>query len=517
LTPLFVFPRKYVSTKMAESRLDPNNRVQQLNNLQHSVYGSKRIVGNPPDILAPTNFPRYVTASVSGNVNSVIVRNFFKPSVFPEIRAHGVSEQDLYFVHWDRHSSHESKALLADFEDQNALASFFPPHATNWLQFQDARDGQFQVMKTKSRKDIDKWNAHLRRKGQTLSMEGFPFVIQNAYRESCKESVARRGLRNIGYFPWNPDAVLSKMPQSKIFADYQQQFSDEANERKQEADKQGSEVASDELEDGSDVKAVEQSGKEDMFYQIASQPAGRSSLAPRPRNYNNGPRLKQDPKEDTFSVLVDVFDFAGQERLRKIQALIDEQSLLPSAVSNPRGRRLGKEGDVFLTSEVTEKRDRVEHDKKERAKTKREIQSKKQGRQKEQEKLVVSLRKELRTEKNARKKIEKTVKQLRARNKKLETRMKQTQPAPRVSNRLKRQTRSGRREEDDEDNKREEDGDGDDDDDDDDDDDKDDDDDDAGDDDDDDEEDEGDDDDDDDDDNDDDDDDDDDDDGDNGQ
>jgi hypothetical protein len=169
LTPLFVYPRKYVSTRMAQSAIDPANLRESNNELTHFSRGAKRFQISPQDLPTPLDFPRYVAASESGNVNSVIVHNFLNKSVFPEVRAHGVSDQETLVLNWDRHSSHDSQALLTDLAKQKTICSFFPGHATNWLQLQDAKNGQFQVLKTTSKKDMDKWNTHLRRKGQSLN------------------------------------------------------------------------------------------------------------------------------------------------------------------------------------------------------------------------------------------------------------------------------------------------------------------------------------------------------------
>lgn len=97
LTPLWVFPRTYVLTKFAESQMDPANQVAKLNSIK-SPRGSGRHLKSPPGLPAPTTFKRYVAASPSGNVNSVIIQNYFQKAILPELRAAGVPRTDTVCI-----------------------------------------------------------------------------------------------------------------------------------------------------------------------------------------------------------------------------------------------------------------------------------------------------------------------------------------------------------------------------------------------------------------------------------
>ena len=168
---------------------------------------------------------------------------------------------------WDRHASHEGPNLLTFLEDENILSVFGPTKGTNWWQFHDAEHGPFSVLKSVSRKDIASWNAHLSRQNKLLALEDFPFVLQNAYQKSIEEHVTKRALKNVGLFPFNPDKVLNRMPESNTFAEYQSEFK-----------KTGQAVCDQEQEVcRKEVDSQGQSeGEDDMFFQT------HNPLAPNP-------------------------------------------------------------------------------------------------------------------------------------------------------------------------------------------------------------------------------------------
>ena len=224
-------------------------------------------------------------------------------------------------------------------------------------------------------------------------------------------------LTSLFYFSPNPDIVLGTMPNSTKFTEYQKLFADEerrstSQEGGEGAEHEGGDERGGEAVDGAGERAGGESDEkggveadvdnmadgiasttdDDMFFQTASQPLPTRISKRRNRSR---PRLKQDPQELTYTGSFDIFDFAAQERHRKIQALINEDKVAASAVNKPRGRKMGKVGDVFLASEITTQRDKVEKEKIAKAKKKRETQSKKRDRSEAQKMLVTSLKKEL--------------------------------------------------------------------------------------------------------------------------
>ena len=322
LPPLFIFARKYVGTKLADSTLDPANHLPN-NCTMSSKWGSKQFARNHQSTVpAPTHFERFVAASESGNANSVIMFNFFKQRVIAWLRRLGVHKEDKSVLLWDRHASHEGPNLLTFLEDENILSVFGPTKGTNWWHFHDAEHGPFRVLKSVSRKDIASWNAHLSRQNKSLALEDFPFVLQNAYQKSIEEHVTKRALKNVGLFPFNPDKVLNRMPESNTFAEYQSEFKTGQAVCDQEQEVRGKEVDS----------RGQSEDEDDMFFQTASQPLPyRQSPKRRP-----GPRLQRDPFSVTFTTRPDPYDFEAQERLFQIRGLVSDSKVVQSAVKKPR-------------------------------------------------------------------------------------------------------------------------------------------------------------------------------------
>ena len=288
LTPLWVFAKEFVGSKMADSIFDPVNKdVKAFNELKKSQRGALRFSLHPPSVPAPSHFPRMVAASGSGNVNSTIIFNYFQKTVLPEIRGHGVTVNEQGVVLTDRHGSHEGKEFLTDLEEkQNAIPVFGPPHATDRVQLQDARDGQFQKLKSQSKKDTVLWHKAMTDMGLKLVAEAdAPFVFQNAYIKSCQEKVTRLGLKNIGLLPRDPDRVLKKMgtkTYAEFVAEFGKRWDDEDKKRTAaiELEEEGEEEEEEEKkEDEEKEKEEKASPCVDMFYQLASQPPPQCSLS----------------------------------------------------------------------------------------------------------------------------------------------------------------------------------------------------------------------------------------------
>jgi hypothetical protein len=411
LTPLFVFARKYVSTKLASSKLDPANLKKDLNDIVVGKYGHKAFAKSPPNIPAPQTFKRYVASSKSGNVNSPIIFNYFKQVVVPELRELGISRDKVTILSWDLHASHASKELLEFLKQENIVGVFFPGHATNWLQLQDVE--QFTVLKTNSRKDIDSWNIHLLRKRQTLEVVDFPFVVQHAFNLSKDLAVTVRGLKKCGLVPFNPDIVLSKVPGStKTYAEWHQVFAsgkknDEGKEEKKQKDVEAGpgmaiEADSDDDKDGEseseapgEVGGVGRVGKvgdagdhevgsvgsvggeaKDLYTKFKSMKQHQFEFkdvtaedafwkGKSEKTFNRGPkrrggqqRLLKEPYSLTINTRVEQDDFEAGEKLAELMGKI-EVLTLHTDTKGQRGKRMGKPGDVFFASDIAKKREEL--------------------------------------------------------------------------------------------------------------------------------------------------------------
>jgi hypothetical protein len=211
LKPLFVLPRTYLSTRMAESILDPANVNEELNALEAMAKGSSLFRQTPYGVKGNKgNFPRLVAASPSGNVNSVIIRNVPRDHLFPFIRSIGVTTEEYKMFLWDLHSTHADADVVNLQEEENAGSAFMPGKATDRLQLQDQEE--FHQLSAESRKDIAKWVAFLGAKGISLAMEDFPMVVQRALKASQTNSILTKGLQNIGLVQLTPSGDMEISP-----------------------------------------------------------------------------------------------------------------------------------------------------------------------------------------------------------------------------------------------------------------------------------------------------------------
>ena len=394
MSPLFVFPRKYVNTKFAESTLDPANKLPTNLMEKHDLVRRGFIKESPHGIPAPTPFERYVAASTTGNVNSVMVYNFFVKCIIPWLRGLGVSIDDRTIVNWDKHASHTSQELLSRMEQENMPSAFFPGHATNWLQLQDLE--QFMRMKGHSGKDIDAWTVFLHRHDQSLALHDFPFVVHHAYTESIKESVTRRGLKKAGLFPFNPDAVLKKMPGGRSLAECKQIIAAQDIRRSPRLAQKQALVSSSSSSSSSLSKPPAAPGGTLRRSPRLAEKWNRTFSEPF-SNRSKGtpfPRLKQDPFSMVWSTRVDIDDFAGQKRQRKMMGLVRQRGLRLSAASRSRGKRVGKEGDVFSAKEVQEARDRAVKEKAEKKRYEAGVKARRTARQQRNKQGLENLRRE---------------------------------------------------------------------------------------------------------------------------
>jgi hypothetical protein len=224
----------------------------------------------------------------------------------------------------------QAPEILSLLKSEGLKSAFFPGHATDWLQLQDASNGQFSVLKH-SRKDIDAWTVHLLLQGQkSVLMQDLPFILQHAYAESIKENVTRRGLKKIGLFPFNPDAVLKSMPGGRSFADCKwaiaaQDTGPVLRRSPRLAQKPWSVPSSSSSSSTSSIAAQGSTPRRSprlakkQWYRTLSQP-----FSNRPQG-TRGPRLLKDPYSVVFSTRADIDDFAGQQRLRRLRGLVRQE------------------------------------------------------------------------------------------------------------------------------------------------------------------------------------------------
>jgi len=352
--PLIVHPREYVATTLASSSVDPDNAQEDpevLNSVQFVRQQSQLAYQqkSPKGIPEPTTFERYVAASPSGNVNSAIVKNYWKECVIPFIRQLGVTKEEYVSSLTDLHATHEEASFQAMLRDENIHTIFGVPKGTNWWQVQDGEP--FEMLKTTCRTDFDAWHQYFRARGREPKIEDFAFVVQNAYNKMTDEKLVRTALERKGLFPdWNPDAVISKMNGDvRRYDEYRAQFLIEDGEP-EEID-----LTQQTLSGNPPVDEEDPVEEEDLFCLIGSDPtSNRSPL-------QKGIRLSRNPDKVTFHNRVPLGQFARAKQLREIHALIhDFQTVGEDGAKRKkgaRGKRVGDKGEVFRAEDVAAKKE----------------------------------------------------------------------------------------------------------------------------------------------------------------
>lgn len=205
--PLIVYSRSYILSRVVSSPLDPQNYRN--DNTRNHAYDLLKI----PAKNRPQPFNFWTAANSSGNVNSLIVLNFFKMRLIPEIRSRGYPKSAWCLIKMDLHSTHVSELLLQLLDSENCYLHLFPPHATHLLQEEDVK--HFGVLKPESRKDMDTFHNRFKKVNLALRSEDFPYVIQRSFNLAFTEKNSRAAYELTGLVPWNPDIVLGKMHDSE--------------------------------------------------------------------------------------------------------------------------------------------------------------------------------------------------------------------------------------------------------------------------------------------------------------
>jgi hypothetical protein len=417
--PLFTYPRKHVLLNFADSILDPENQLPAAElhsrlTFARAATATDFTAKSPKGIPAPSDFPRYVSASPSGNVNSEIMYNYLVGEIVPFVRSLGVTVEEAVLGICDMLGAHEYEKTNVQLAQANHHLHFGVCHGSSYWQLQDGKP--FSILNTESAKDSDSWNQFFKSKGRVPTLQDFPFVIQNAYLKSIKQEVIEAALKERGYFPFNPDAQLEKLAHAETYETYKARFQLELSAATPQTGSMGVEESKAETslhvgdavslvgynnldnthwngmegtiisldEDGRCVVAVSptlhkrvtlkhvkrllplvspQASPLAPWAQIASEPL--SNRSPLLRS-TGSVRQRQHPNSVTFDAAFELNDFEGQDRLRKIKALIADSAIEKDAAvrKKPRGKKFGGIGEVFLASAVAAQKLKVKEAKK---------------------------------------------------------------------------------------------------------------------------------------------------------
>jgi hypothetical protein len=362
LPPLFVTPTKFVNTNPAASQLDPANQRDVIHGSIEVLRGDPLRFKAPPGVPDLTPFPRAHAASASGNVNGVIIQNWMKEHLVPILRERGyMKETHKILLMGDQHDSHMGEGLNEYLQSEMIWHRYVPPHGTNYTQALDADDGPLAQLKTFSEKSIAAWSVYLTSRGTTLSMKDFPFVVQHAFKKAMEDEYIRRAFRVCGLEPRNPDIVLKKFKTGESFEELAKLF-------------KPTPVLQPPSPSGSPMAAANHPSP-GQFSDTLSDPS--SNRSPR----RKAGRRRQHPKAITINPRADAFNFDPVSLEDQAAAVLHKAFLADHVIVGGRGKRLGKEGDIFDAEDIAK-----------RAKDKRVTKQKKLDRQlqkKERKRAVV--------------------------------------------------------------------------------------------------------------------------------
>jgi hypothetical protein len=349
LLPMFTFPNKYVNTRMGSSALDPKNLVENTATLLRGDASS--IQRRPTKLPELHDFPRLISASPSGNVNSEIVYNSFKHHWIPALRAKGITKSDKVRLVWDRLGAHESAELLQLFEEENIECTYLCPHSTHVAQPHDLKF--FPDMKSKTPHLIDTWAIHFAQQSVfgKLRIEDFPFVIQPSYDAAAQPSRFLEAVRMAGILPFDPDVVLNTFPNNKTFALWKQKIAEPTppvTPVRSKRSTRGLVSSSSSAASSSSSRAV----GINLFSRTKSDVSSNRSP------HRTAAFRRQD--EHPFKVVVnqrDVFDWEEEANAQELNKLVKEGYIKQSVLDLRRGAKVGRKGDVFTAADVTATRE----------------------------------------------------------------------------------------------------------------------------------------------------------------
>lgn len=174
------------------------------------VYKSENIwstwmEGGPPN----TRYNR----SKSGWFDSTIFSDWFCKLFVPAVRKHHKDKKIA--VLGDNLASHFSPEVLKCAEQNNIVFACFPKNSTHLCQPLDV--GFYAPLKRKWRDILDTWKSTQRNKSQILQKDQFPRLLKKLFLTACPNNYSENlisGFKQCGIVPFNPDAVINRLPKA---------------------------------------------------------------------------------------------------------------------------------------------------------------------------------------------------------------------------------------------------------------------------------------------------------------
>lgn len=189
--------------------------------------------------------------SKSGWFDAVTFADWFENMFVTHIKEQKLNEQGKVVVIGDNLSSHFSQDVLNLCEENNISFACLPKNSTHLTQPLDV--AFYAPLKKFWRGILDKWKRGLQKKSQTVTKEKFPGLLKQLCDkiggDDAQSHQLVSGFKKTGIDPFNPDAVICRLPGSTTGVDTPALVSDsvlemlkdlrsgESNEKKQRRSK----------------------------------------------------------------------------------------------------------------------------------------------------------------------------------------------------------------------------------------------------------------------------------------
>lgn len=173
------------------------------------VYKAEHIwstwtTGGPPN----TRYNR----SKSGWFDSVIFTDWFCRLFVPNVRRR--HKDGKIVVLGDNLASHFSSQVLECAQENGIVFACFPKNSTHLCQPLDV--AFYAPLKRKWRNILDTWKSNQKKKSQVIQKDHFPRLLKSLCDTVCPDNYSANlisGFKKCGVMPFNPDAVISRLPQ----------------------------------------------------------------------------------------------------------------------------------------------------------------------------------------------------------------------------------------------------------------------------------------------------------------
>ncbi|KAI8487902.1 hypothetical protein Bbelb_343500 [Branchiostoma belcheri] len=108
----------------------------------------------------------------------------------------------------DQHSANVTPAAIEVALKHNIILIGFPPHSSHFIQPMDARGGPFASLESKFGDVVQ--NLNVAKPNFVVRKSSFPRIYRVVRDEGLTMAVMKRGFKNRGIFPVNPDRIDQK-------------------------------------------------------------------------------------------------------------------------------------------------------------------------------------------------------------------------------------------------------------------------------------------------------------------